>query len=162
VNAIFFSSYLLSTLSDINVLLHSCSNICLLCISLANKQSLPKHPAHEWTILWSHLPCCTDGGTCPITPGCIALPWPKWGGGYPGGRPWGAKNGWGGWFVLVPGPGPWKGTDTWQNKQTNSMAWICERTIQSERPPLVSEVSANFLRIEGATRSAWRIPTAAF
>ena len=44
-----------------------------------------------------NLPCCAGGGTCPITPGCIALPWPKCGGGgYPGGRPCGAKNGCGG------------------------------------------------------------------
>jgi hypothetical protein len=28
------------------------------------------------------------------------------------------------------------------------------RTIPTERPPLVSEVSANFMRIEGATWSA--------
>jgi hypothetical protein len=34
-----------------------------------------------------------------------------------------------------------------------------ERTIPTERPPPVSEVIANFLRIEGATWSAWRIPT---
>jgi hypothetical protein len=35
------------------------------------------------------------------------------------------------------------------------------RTIPTERP-LVDEVSANFLRIEGATWSASRIPTALF
>jgi hypothetical protein len=32
----------------------------------------------------------------------------------------------------------------------NSMVWVRERTIPTERPPLVSEVIANFLRIEGA------------
>jgi hypothetical protein len=37
---------------------------------------------------------------------------------------------------------------------TNSMATVRKRTIPTERPPLVSEVSANFLRIEGATWSA--------
>jgi hypothetical protein len=37
----------------------------------------------------------------------------------------------------------------------NSMVWVRE-------PPLVGEVIANFLRIEGATWSAWRIPTAIF
>jgi hypothetical protein len=37
-----------------------------------------------------------------------------------------------------------------------SVAWVRERTIPTERPPLISEVSVNFLRIEGA----WRIPTA--
>jgi hypothetical protein len=31
----------------------------------------------------------------------------------------------------------------------NSVASVCKRTIPTERPPLVSEVSANFLRIEG-------------
>jgi hypothetical protein len=42
------------------------------------------------------------------------------------------------------------------------MPSVHKRTIPTERPPLVSEVSANFLRIEGATWSAWRIPTAVF
>jgi hypothetical protein len=44
----------------------------------------------------------------------------------------------------------------------NSMVWVRERTIPTERPPIVGEVIANFLRIEGATWSAWRIPTAVF
>jgi hypothetical protein len=35
-------------------------------------------------------------------------------------------------------------------------------TDPSELPPLVGEVIANFLRIEGITWSAWRIPTAVF
>jgi hypothetical protein len=39
----------------------------------------------------------------------------------------------------------------------NSMAWVREWTIPTERPPVVGEVIANFLRIEGATWSAWRI-----
>jgi hypothetical protein len=30
------------------------------------------------------------------------------------------------------------------NKQTNSMVWVRERTIPTERPPLVGEVIANF------------------
>jgi hypothetical protein len=34
-------------------------------------------------------------------------------------------------------------------KQTNSVALVRERTIPTERPPPVGEVSANFLRIEG-------------
>jgi hypothetical protein len=42
------------------------------------------------------------------------------------------------------------------------MVWVRERTIPTELPPVVGEVSANFLRIEGATWSAWRIPTAVF
>jgi hypothetical protein len=41
----------------------------------------------------------------------------------------------------------------------NSVAWIRERTIPIERPPLVGEVSASFLRIVVATWSSWRIPT---
>jgi hypothetical protein len=44
-------------------------------------------------------------------------------------------------------------------KKEKSVAWVCERTIATEWPPLVGEVSTNFLRIEGATWSAWRIPT---
>jgi hypothetical protein len=43
-----------------------------------------------------------------------------------------------------------------KNKQTNSMVWVRERTIPTKRTPLVGEV------IEGATRSAWRTPTAVF
>jgi hypothetical protein len=42
------------------------------------------------------------------------------------------------------------------------MVWVRERTIPTERPPLIGEVIANFLRIEGATWSTWRIPTAVF
>jgi hypothetical protein len=38
----------------------------------------------------------------------------------------------------------------------NSVAWVRERTIPTQRPPLVSEVIANL--IEGATWSAQRIP----
>jgi hypothetical protein len=42
-----------------------------------------------------------------------------------------------------------------KNKEKkNSMASVCKRTIPTERPPLVSEVSANVLRIEGVTWSA--------
>jgi hypothetical protein len=33
-------------------------------------------------------------------------------------------------------------------KKKNSMAWDCERTILTERPPFVGEVSVNILRIE--------------
>jgi hypothetical protein len=45
-------------------------------------------------------------------------------------------------------------------QKKNSMVWVRERTIPTERQPLIGEVIANFLRIEGATWSAWRIPTA--
>jgi hypothetical protein len=31
-----------------------------------------------------------------------------------------------------------------KNKQSNSVVWVRERTIPTERPPLVGEVSANF------------------
>jgi hypothetical protein len=49
------------------------------------------------------------------------------------------------------------------NKQTNSVAPVRKRTIPTERPPLVGEVSANFfLRTEGVAWSARRIPTAVF
>jgi hypothetical protein len=44
----------------------------------------------------------------------------------------------------------------------NPVAWVRERTIPTERTPLIGEFSTNFLRIEGATWSAWRIPTAVF
>jgi hypothetical protein len=54
----------------------------------------------------------------------------------------------------------------WSSRRTKkkliSVTWVLERTIPTERPPLVGKASANFLRIEGATWSAWRIPTAVF
>jgi hypothetical protein len=31
-----------------------------------------------------------------------------------------------------------------KQQQTNSMVWVRERTISTERPPLVGEVIANF------------------
>jgi hypothetical protein len=40
------------------------------------------------------------------------------------------------------------------------MVWVRERTIPTEPQPLVGEEIANFLRIDGAKWSAWRIPTA--
>jgi hypothetical protein len=43
-----------------------------------------------------------------------------------------------------------------------SMVWVRERTTPTERRPLVNKVIANFLRIEDATWSAWRIPTVVF
>jgi hypothetical protein len=46
--------------------------------------------------------------------------------------------------------------------EKTSMVWVRERTIPTELPPLVVEVIANFLRLEGATWSARRIPTAVF
>jgi hypothetical protein len=41
----------------------------------------------------------------------------------------------------------------------NSVALVRKRTIPTERPPLVGEVSANFLWVEGIAWSAQRIPT---
>jgi hypothetical protein len=43
--------------------------------------------------------------------------------------------------------------DTWFKSLyiKNSVASVRKRTMQTERPPLISEVSANFLWIEGAT-----------
>jgi hypothetical protein len=46
-----------------------------------------------------------------------------------------------------------------KNLKLNSVALVRERTTPTERPPLVGEVSANFLRIEGVAWSAQRIPT---
>jgi len=40
------------------------------------------------------------------------------------------------------------------------MALVRERTIQTERPPPVGEVSANFCGWRGVTWSAQRVPTA--
>ena len=42
----------------------------------------------------------------------------------------------------------------------NSVALVRERTILTERPPLVGEVSANFCGSRGVTWSAQRVPTA--
>jgi hypothetical protein len=42
----------------------------------------------------------------------------------------------------------------------NSVALVHKRTIPTERPPLVGEVSANFLQVEGVVWSAQRIPMA--
>jgi hypothetical protein len=42
----------------------------------------------------------------------------------------------------------------------NSVAVVRKRTIPTERPPLVGEVSANILLVEGVAWSAQRIPTA--
>jgi hypothetical protein len=39
------------------------------------------------------------------------------------------------------------------------VALVRERTIRTERPPFVGEVSANFFRIEDVAWSAQRIPT---
>jgi hypothetical protein len=49
---------------------------------------------------------------------------------------------------------------SWELKKLNSVALVSERTIPTERPPLVDEVSANFLLIEGVAWSAQRIPPA--
>jgi hypothetical protein len=41
---------------------------------------------------------------------------------------------------------------------TNPVALVRERTIQTERPPLVREVSANFCRLRGVAWSVRQIP----
>jgi hypothetical protein len=38
------------------------------------------------------------------------------------------------------------------NNNNNSVALVRERTIPTERPPLVGEVGGNFLRIQGVSR----------
>jgi hypothetical protein len=48
------------------------------------------------------------------------------------------------------------------NNNNNSVALVGEQTIPTERPPLVSEVSANFCGEMGVAGSERRIPTAAF
>jgi hypothetical protein len=45
-------------------------------------------------------------------------------------------------------------------QKTTPWPVVRKRTIQTERPPLVGEVSANFWRKEGVSWSAHRIPTA--
>jgi hypothetical protein len=63
------------------------------------------------------------------------------------------------WMVLNTVVSKYK----YLNKQTtNSLALVRKQTIQTERPPLVVEVSANILRIEGVTWSAQQIRTAVF
>jgi hypothetical protein len=47
-------------------------------------------------------------------------------------------------------------------KTKNFVALVRKRTIPTERPPLVGEVSANFLQVEGDASSAQRIPTTVF
>jgi hypothetical protein len=38
------------------------------------------------------------------------------------------------------------------------VVWVRERTVPTELSPFVGQVSANFLPVESATWSAWRIP----
>jgi hypothetical protein len=45
-------------------------------------------------------------------------------------------------------------------KKLYSVALVRKRTIPTERPPLVDEVSAKLLRVKGVAWSAQRIPTA--
>jgi hypothetical protein len=49
---------------------------------------------------------------------------------------------WGLFFLIISFNSDWA-TTTFKNK-TNSRAWVRQRTIPTERPPLVGEVSANF------------------
>jgi hypothetical protein len=50
-------------------------------------------------------------------------------------------------------------TQTTKTKELKTVALVRERTIPTERPPLVGEVSANFLRIDSVAWSVQRIPT---
>jgi hypothetical protein len=45
-----------------------------------------------------------------------------------------------------------------KKQKINSVAWVREWTLPSERPPLVEKVSANFFGYSGVTWSARRIP----
>jgi hypothetical protein len=51
-------------------------------------------------------------------------------------------------------------TQSQQYKKLNSLAWVRERTIPTERPPLVSEVTANFcgLRVPRDQRDGYLRP----
>jgi hypothetical protein len=53
--------------------------------------------------------------------------------------------------VVPPGKNPFavQLNNNNNNNNNNSVASVRKRTIPTERPLLVSEVSANFLRIEG-------------
>ena len=57
-------------------------------------------------------------------------------------------------------PYVWNNSSPTERGKKNSVALVRERTIPTERPPPVGEVSAQLLRIEGVTWSAQRIPTA--
>jgi hypothetical protein len=46
--------------------------------------------------------------------------------------------------------------------KTNCMALVRERTIPTEKPLLIDEVSTNFCGLEGVAWWAQRIPTAIF
>jgi hypothetical protein len=46
------------------------------------------------------------------------------------------------------------------NNNNTSVASVCDRTIPTERPPLVGEVNANFYGQGGFAWAARRIPTA--
>ena len=48
----------------------------------------------------------------------------------------------------------------WTKLKLNSVAIVRERTIPTERPPPVGEVSANFCGYSGVTWLAQRVPTA--
>jgi hypothetical protein len=59
--------------------------------------------------------------------------------------------------ILIPSSCSYPLQTSYHRKlKKNSIVWV------RERPQLFGEVIANFLRIEGATWSAWRIPTAVF
>jgi hypothetical protein len=49
-----------------------------------------------------------------------------------------------------------------RTKKLNSVELVRERTMSTERPPIVVEINVNFLWKEGVAWSAQRIPTAVF
>jgi hypothetical protein len=53
-------------------------------------------------------------------------------------------------------------THTRARARTHSVAWVRERTMPAEQPPLVSEVGANFCGERGVTWSVRQIPMAVF
>jgi hypothetical protein len=50
----------------------------------------------------------------------------------------------------------------WWPSKKSSVAWVHERTIPTERPPLVGGVSANFFGYKSVAWSARRLPTSVF
>jgi hypothetical protein len=69
------------------------------------------------------------------------------------------------WFKARQSAGKISSGKVWQTclkLKLNSMVWVRERTIPTERPPLDRRSDCQLVRIEGATWSAWLIPPAVF
>jgi hypothetical protein len=63
-------------------------------------------------------------------------------------------------YLNIPMPSTKHKLANYKSCSKNSIAWVHEQTIPTDRPPLVSEVSANFCRQWGVAWSAQRIPIA--